>query len=251
MHENELRERVDAALEKMIAAFYQDAPLANYQKDSELIDLNYFKRHTIETILRIKHKRMIDALVIHYFTKHDLQLAKLWAQYIEDEMLHGKMFANDLQKLTGITLTEIDEQYELLFSTKLLNGYFYFTLEHEGPMASIVSAYFIEYTTRKTQPIWLDNLERVFGKENLMGARGHVDHDIRDGHNDFVWNVLSSLIKNEKDENKMFEHLHHIYGIFVGYFIDLYHQTLSKSDYTAVKVVSQSIKAAEMISKTA
>jgi hypothetical protein len=251
MQKNDLRERVDATLDRMIAAFYQEAPLANYQKDSASIDLDYFQRHTIETILRIKHKRMIDALVIHYFTKHNPYLAKSWAHYIEDEMLHGKMFAYDMEKLTGITLEEIYEQYEPLFATKLLNGYFYFTLEHEGPLASIVSAYFLEFTTRKTQPEWLDNLERVFGKENLIGARRHVEHDIRDNHNDFVWNVLSSLVTNGKDENKLFEHLSHIYGLFIGYFTDLKNQTLDRLGHSGQKVVEQSIKSAALISTAA
>src|SRR3990167_5225198 len=119
------REKVDA----MIEQFYQEAPLGNYQKDSSQIDQAYFVRHSIETILRIRHKRMIDALVIHYFTKHNPRLAKAWAHYIEDEMLHGHMFARDLQKLAGLTLEDIYQKHEPLFSTQLLNGYFYFTLE--------------------------------------------------------------------------------------------------------------------------
>lgn len=221
-----LRERVDACLEGMIQKFYQDAPMASYQKESHEINLKYFIRHTIETILRIRHKRMIDALVIHYFTKHNPKLAKSWANYTEDEMLHGHMFANDVFKLAGLTMEDIRSNYEPLFATKLLNGYFYFTLEHEGPMAAITSAYFLEYTTRKTQPIWLDNLERVLGKENLLGARGHVNHDIRDNHNDFVWDVLKALVQKPEDERKLFQHLHHVYGLFVAYFLDVYQQTI-------------------------
>src|SRR5579862_8396845 len=150
-----LREKIDNTLNKMIENFYQDAPYANYQKDSQEIDLNYFVRHSIETVLRIRQKRMVDALVIHYFTKHNPRLAKDWAHYIEDEMLHGHMFARDIEKLCGLTLEDIYKKYQPLFSTQLLNGYFYFTLEHEGPLAAITSAYFLEYTTRKTQPIWL------------------------------------------------------------------------------------------------
>ncbi|RDI48648.1 hypothetical protein [Aquicella lusitana] len=238
LDKNNLRARVDALLDGMIERFYQVAPLGGYQKDAAEIDLNYFVRHSIETVLRIRHKRMIDALVIHYFTKHNPRLAKAWANYTEDEMLHGHMFARDLQKLAGLTIEEIYQQYEPLFSTKLLNGYFYFTLEHEGPMAAITSAYFLEYTTRKTQPVWLDNLERVFGKENLMGARGHVNHDIRDNHNDFVWDVLAALINNEEDEARFFMHLNHIYGLFVAYFQDVYQQTLASNDQAGIEKIT-------------
>lgn len=239
-----LRSRVDALFNQMIDNFYNEAPLATYQRDNNNIDLDYFVRHNIETVLRIRHKRMIDALVVYYFTKHEPRLAKSWAHYMEDEMLHGQMFAKDIQKLTGLNAEKI-YSYKPLFATQLLNGYFHFTLEHEGPMASIASAYFLEYVTRKTQPVWLDNLEKVFGKEKLLGARGHVNHDIRDGHNDFVWGVLSSLVKNAEDEEKLFQHFHHIYGLFFAYFVDVYQQTIGKTERNlSYKVTQAAVKAA-------
>ena len=240
-----LRKKMDSTLDQMIETFYHDAPHAKYQKDSSEIDLNYFIRHSIETVLRIRQKRIIDALVIHYFTKHNPRLAKDWAHYIEDEMLHGHMFARDIEKLCGLKLEDIYKNYQPLFSTQLLNGYFYYTLEHEGPLAAITSAYFLEYTTRMTQPIWLDNLEKVLGKENLLGARGHVNHDIRDNHNDFVWNVLSSLVTSQADEERLFGHLRRIYGLFVAYFLDVYQETLGeKSINNSVKVASLAVKTA-------
>jgi hypothetical protein len=222
-----LRQRIDARLNSMIEAFYRDVPGATYQRDNQDIDRNYYKRHSIETILRIRHKRMIDALVIHYFTKHDPKQAKAWAQYIDDEMLHGHIFAKDMERLFGMSIDAI-YQYQPLFSTQLLNGYFYYTLEHEGPMAAIASAYFLEYTTRMTQPLWLNNLARVFGDENIRGARAHVNHDINEGHNHFVWNVLVSLIKNKEDETRLEHHLANIYSLFAAYFVELHCLTIEK-----------------------
>ena len=171
---------------------------------------------------------MIDALVIHYFTKHDPRQAKAWAQYIEDEMLHGHMFAKDMERLFGLTIDTI-YHYEPLFATKLLNGYFYYTLEHEGPMAAITSAYFLEYTTRMTQPQWLDNLAKIYGEENIRGARAHVNHDIKEDHNHFVWNVLISTIKSDDDVSRLERHLENIFGLFAAYFNEIYITTDTKS----------------------
>jgi hypothetical protein len=171
---------------------------------------------------------MIDALVIHYFTKHDLRQAKSWAQYTEDEMLHGQMFAKDMERLFGLALDDI-YQYEPLLATKLLNGYFYYTLEHEGPMAALTSAYFLEYTTRMTQPKWLDNLASIFGEENIKGARAHVNHDIKEDHNDFVWSVLTSTIKNDEDIKRFNSHLENIFGLFAAYFTEIYLLSEDKS----------------------
>lgn len=229
LDKDQLRVEFDNKLDSLIEQFYKDVPGGNYQKDSKEINVEYYKRHCIETILRIRHKRMIDALVIHYFTKHNPRAAKFWAEYTEDEMLHGHMFGRDLERQFGLTMDDI-YKYEPLLATKLLNGYFYFTLEHEGPMASIASAYFLEYTTRKTQPDWLDNLEQVFGTDNVKGARGHVNHDIKDNHNDFVWKVLMEMVHTQEDVERLKKHIENIYGLFAAYFLEIYQETLNKKD---------------------
>ena len=232
-----LRKEIDATLNKMIERFYKEVPKGSYQRDNKEIDVNYYKRHCIETILRIRHKRMIDALVIYHFTKHNLRAAKMWAEYTEDEMMHGNMFGKDLERQFGLTMDDIYKM-EPLFATQLLNGYFYFTLEHEGPMAAITSAYFLEYTTRHTQPDWLDNLEKIFGKDNVRGARAHVDHDIKDNHNDFVWDVLMMTVKNDEDVRKLNKHLNRIYGLFAAYFTELNQVAVNSEDADTAAPVS-------------
>lgn len=222
---NLLRDQVNEKLQQSIRQFYDDVPYAAHQKDASKIDLNYYKRHCIETILRIRHKRMIDALVTHHFTKHDPIQAKAWANYLEDEMLHGQMFGADLDRLFGLSMADI-YTYEPLFATKLLNGYFYYTLEHEGPMAAIASAYFLEYTTRETQPVWLDNLEKCLGVDGVRGARMHVGYDIHEDHSLFVWEVLMSLVKSHADVEKLWVHLENIYGLFAAYFLEIYQTTI-------------------------
>jgi len=224
-HAEQLRTQVDRRLNERIAQFYREVPYATHQKDSDTIDGEYLKRHYIEIILRIRNKRMIDALVTHYFTKHDPRQAKAWAQYMEEEMLHGAMFGKDLERMFNMSMEEI-LAYEPTLSTKLLNGYFHYTLEHEGPMAALASAYFLEYTTRETQPVWLDNLERVLGVENLRGARAHVAYDVNEDHLGFVWNVLMSTVKTPEDGQRLLKHFDNLYGLFAGYFHEVYQMTV-------------------------
>ncbi len=109
-------------------------------------------------------KRTIDALTIHYFAQHNPRLAKKWCEYTGDEMLHDAMFAADLEKV-GVNREQI-YAHEPLWPTKLLQGYFYYGLEHEGrPLASLCSSYFIEYASQTTQPQIIANLGRVLGAE--------------------------------------------------------------------------------------
>src|SRR5713226_9570449 len=83
-----LRARVDSLLDSQIEQFYREVPYARHFRESPELNLKYYKRHMIETCLRIRLKRVVDAYAIRYFVKHDPVRAKAWAHYIEDEMLH-------------------------------------------------------------------------------------------------------------------------------------------------------------------
>ncbi|MFF4541705.1 hypothetical protein [Streptomyces aureus] len=226
----ELRKKVDAVLDTFIKDFYETVPYAQHQKNASELNLDYYKRHNIETILRLRRKRTVDALAIKYFTKADPVQAKAWAHYTDDEMLHDRLFAADLAKV-GVTKDQIYST-EPLLSTKLLTGYLQFGMEFEdSPMALITSVYFVEYVTTRTQPDWLDNLGDVLGEENVKGARAHVNTDLDDDHDDFVWRVLSTLIHSEADERRVVEHLHNVYWLWKLYFVELHQLTvLGKSD---------------------
>jgi hypothetical protein len=222
---NALRMRVDELLDQLIVTFYKDVPYAQHQLNSRAINMDYYIRHNIETILRIRKKRTVDALAIRYFTKHDPVRAKAWAEYTAEEMLHDSMFARDLASV-GVSTQSI-YAHEPLYSTKLLMGYLLYGLEYEGtPLALVTSVYFVEYTTTKTQPQWLDNLEKALGKDKITGARAHVNTDLDDNHADFVWDVLASLVRSPEDEEMVIKHIKDVYSLYESYFVELYRLTV-------------------------
>ncbi|WP_175952064.1 hypothetical protein [Burkholderia sp. BCC0405] len=235
---NELRAEIDNRLDGYIERIYAEIPYATHQRDATNIDLEYYKRHSIETPIRIKLKRTIDSLVIHYFTKTNPRAAKEWAKYTDDEMLHGHMFAKDIERLWGLSFEEV-MAHQPLFATQLLNGYFYFHLEYEGPMAAIASAYFLEYVTAKTQPVWLDNLERALGKEAVTGARAHVAVDLNEDHDGFVWDTLMHTVRTEDDVARLKQHIENIYGLFCAYLEEVYQTTVGRNDGPPAASVSR------------
>ncbi len=221
----ELRAAVDAYLDACIEDFYKNIPFATHQLNSTEVNLDYYRRHNVETILRLRRKRTIDALALQYFTKVDPVAAKAWAHYTEDEMLHDVLFAADLAKV-GVEKEQIYSTDPML-STKLLTGYLQYGLEYEGtPLALITSVYFVEYTTTRTQPKWLDNLEKVLGKEQIKGQRAHVGTDLNDHHDDFVWHVLESLLMTPELEQKVLKHMEDIARLWQLYFVELYTLTI-------------------------
>ena len=110
------------------------------------------------------------------------------------------MFVHDLQTV-GVSREEVYST-EPLLSTKLLMGYLLYGLEYEeDPLALIASVYFIEYITTRTQPDWIDNIERTLGAERVVGARAHVATDVDENHADFVWTSSSRCSSGRRTRN--------------------------------------------------
>ena len=236
----EFKQEVDELLREMVQQFYREVEGADHLFRAKDINLAYYQRHVIEIILRLRMKRWIDALTIHYFTKHNPVLAKKWCAYTEDEMLHDSMFAKDLERV-GVSREEIYST-EPMFSTKLLQGYFYYGLEHEGrPLASLSSSYFIENVSLMTQPGWIKNVEQVLGAGMAKGQQAHVNHDLEDDHTDFVWDVLMTFVHTDDDRRRVVEHITNVYRLFCAFYTELYHRTVLQQDgaFAVVKALTR------------
>ncbi|MEV4843694.1 iron-containing redox enzyme family protein [Micromonospora matsumotoense] len=236
----EFKQEVDELLREMVQQFYREVEGADHLFRAKDINLAYYQRHVIEIILRLRMKRWIDALTIHYFTKHNPVLAKKWCAYTEDEMLHDSMFAKDLERV-GVSREEIYST-EPMFSTKLLQGYFYYGLEHEGrPLASLSSSYFIENVSLMTQPGWIENVEQVLGAGMAKGQQAHVNHDLEDDHTDFVWDVLMTFVHTDDDRRRVVEHITNVYRLFCAFYTELYHRTVLQQDgaFAVVKALTR------------
>lgn len=232
----ELRAKVDERLDELIGRFYVEVPFARQLVNEDTFNLDHYKRHTIETILRIRRKRTVDAYAMIWFTKHDPVRAKAWAGYTEEEMLHDELFARDLAAV-GVTREEI-YAHEPFLATKALMGYLlYDVIYNDSPLALIASVYFIEYTTTRTQPAWIAKVEKALGRDAVKGARAHVGTDVNDKHDDFVWGVLASLLRTEEDERRVLDHIDNVYRLYVAYFTELYEAVVGgTSDRASIPV---------------
>ncbi len=239
----DLRKRVDELLVKFEEDFYKKMSGASEMLDTSKFDLDLYKRHNVETILRIALKRAVDPLIANYWATRDPQLCKEWGLYGAEEGRHDRMFAGDLHKV-GMT----DEQIYAIrptFATELLNGYFYYTLATEGPLASMISGFYLEYIATKTQPDWLNIMEQHVGADKTKGARAHIAFDIDDEHTDMVWNMIMRVIETEVDEERLVEHLIKINSLFVSYFVEVYTATvLRKSGQLDPSTLNQAAPAA-------
>lgn len=213
------RNKVDALLDGMIASVSGSAAAIDHLATSKQVDVDLFKRHTIETILRIRLARIADAKAIYLLARSNPSAAQKWARYAEEEMLHDKLFLKDLTSM-GVAEESVYGT-EPLLSTRLLQGYLYYTLEHEGPRGLISKAYFLEYTTLKTQGSWNQNVKKSLGDRAVRGANAHLAIDQKDGHSSDVWNVLMEVTRTPEDEGRVLGHMQVYRGLFTAYFHEL------------------------------
>ena len=223
----EFRTKVDRLLDELIVKTYENAPIARYLLSSSQVDKELFIRHTFETILRIRLARIADSKAINLFTKSDPVAAQKWAKYMEEEMLHDRLFLKDLHNM-GVEDEASVYETEPFLATKLLQGYLYYTLDTEGPRGLICKSYFVEYTTRKTQMQWNDNIQKSLGEKAVKGAVAHANDDVDEDHSTDVWNVLMSMVSSPEEEARVLYHLNVYYGLFCAYFTELASTTRGK-----------------------
>jgi hypothetical protein len=209
----------NARLDGMIETLYEATPAAHYLAASSSIDQGLFGRHTIETSLRIRLARIADSKVIQHFARTNPNAAQRWSKYTEERMLHDRLFLRDLKHL-GIS-EEVVYRTDPLLATKLLQGYLYYTIEHEGPRGLLSTAYFGEYAIKKSHARWIGNVKRALGDHAVQGAEAHLAYHLDEDYVTGVWNVLMSVVKTPEDEARVLYHLEVYYGLFIAYFNEL------------------------------
>jgi hypothetical protein len=238
----EFKAKIDAKLDKIIDLYLAKDPHA--QKHFEMNEMNraYYVRQVMEIILRIRLRREIHALTIKYLVKRDPRTAATWAKYTEEEMLHDNLFAMDLERF-GVPREAIEKQ-EPFLATKLLQGYFLYTMETEGPLCTFLYSYAIEYVTSKTTPVWLDRLEKAIGKEMVIGQRAHLNFDNKEDHSHVVWNVTMTQVGGPEDERRAFAHLDILFGLIAGYSQELYVETIQNQSPSPLDTVGGILQSA-------
>ncbi|MEQ4715633.1 iron-containing redox enzyme family protein [Nonomuraea sp. B19D2] len=226
----EFRKRVEALLDQFQEEFYKD-PEAQKMLNNDFFSLELYKRHNIETILRIVLRRPIDPLIANYWASRNSKLCKEWALYGAEEGRHDRMFARDMH-LVGVTDEEIYSTPPT-FATELLTGYYYYTLATDGPLGAMAAVFYLESVADRTQPAWLDVMEQHIGKDKTRGARAHLNLDEEDEHVDLVWNMIMNVVKTEEDEEAVIRHLTKINALFIAYFFEVNEISEKRSAATA------------------
>jgi hypothetical protein len=221
----ERKAELDRYMDKKMAEWKDTVPYASHFTDPE-VDKAYYRRTLIEHVWRIRLSRVSQSKAIYKIAEISPKAAQEYAHYQADEMLHDKLYIADAAA-AGISEEEIlaTEPY---LSTRLFEGFFYFALEHESPIAPVVSNYLVEYTQAKLQPSIVKNLQENLGKENVKGQAAHLHVDMSEDHSMEMWKILSQLILSEEDFRTVFKYIDDIQEILALFFREIYEDTVAK-----------------------
>lgn len=214
-----LRDQVNRFIDRKLEEWNETVPYARHFEGSE-IHQEYYKRHLIETAWRIRLLRVSESKALAEIAKRSPEAAQTWARYEQEEMIHDKLFMDDLGRM-GVSkdLVFATEPY---LSTKLLTGYFSYLLDHEGPLGVVAYSYLVEYVNVKIDPDKIKGMKSALGEEKIKGQIAHTHTDLTDDHPGEVWDVLRYLIRSERDIENLYRYFTEHQRILAMYFHEIY-----------------------------
>lgn len=218
-----LRDRIHAYLDQKILEWECTVPFAKHLEE-KTVHPEYYRRHMIEHVWRIRMSRTGQCHVLHAIAKRSPEAAQLYARYQDEEMLHDTLYAQDLESM-GVTKERILNT-EPFLSTRLLEAFFYFIAQHENPIGVICFGYLVEYTTKRITPRQLEAMKRSIGEELIQGQLSHLNTDLVEDHSGAMWNIMNSLIFSQEDVEAVFKYFDEVQKLLAMYFQELYETTV-------------------------
>lgn len=220
----------ERALEEMESLF-ERVPYAREFHQGKVCDENYYRRHLLETILRIHLNNEVDAYCLYKINNSDDVLSVKLSTYLAEEYGHDHMFLKDLKKF-GMTEKQVNDS-EPFFSTETLIGYLYQAINKDGGMPTMIWNWFVEWYSDTYNPIISNKVAEVFGDEFVKGSRTHLQVDENEDHVALMFSTVMRTVKTEEDFAKASEYLKRFVWLIGCYFQELYDETLGQKTQKA------------------
>lgn len=218
------RQEFEALARQEMEKLFEKVTFAREFHEGKAIDLDYYKRHLMETIIRIGYNNEVDSYSLYKIGFKDNLLAQKLAQYLAEEFGHDSLFLADLKKF-GITEEEV-KATPPLFSTQLLLGYLYYSINEDGPLPTMVWNWFVEWYSDNYNRTITQKAAMEFGEEKVKGSKGHLDVDDEEDHVGLMFTTIEAAIKKDGDVEKAKELLVNFVNLIGMYFQELHDVTI-------------------------
>ncbi|PEH84279.1 hypothetical protein [Burkholderia gladioli] len=228
---NHDRARFEQVAEQSINRLFAASPATAAFHRGEGIDREFYRRHLVETVLRIRLNNEVDAFALYKIGFKDNHLAQILAQYLAEEYGHEGLFLRDIEKF-GLTDKQVDA-IQPFHSTDKLIGYLYLSIGRDGPLPTMVWNWFVEWYSDRYNKIITEAAAQAFGQELVKGSLGHIQYDESRDHDDLMWGAVQRAIDGWGGIDKAEAYLRHFVGLIGEYFDELREATQAQPEAVA------------------
>lgn len=220
------RERLEKLAADRTEALFEKVPGAREFHNGSWIEREYYKRHLIETVLRIRLNNEVDAYGLYKVGSKDHRLAATLAQYLSEENNHEGMFLRDLRHF-GVEKEEVDALRPFP-STEYLMGYLYFAINEQGPLPTAVWNWFVEWYSDQFNPVITKKAADAFGLDMVKGSQAHIEYDESHDHDDLMWSTVDRAVRGWGDFASAERLLTNFIDLIALYFTELHASTVKQ-----------------------
>ncbi len=226
--ENQLRTSLEREFDRV--------PMMREFHSGQWMHREYYLRHLVETVLRIRLNNEVDAYALYRVGYKDDHLAATLAQYLAEEYGHEHMFMRDIKQL-GWTQEQVDATKPFR-STEMLMGYLYHSVNQEGPAPTTVWNFFVEWYSDQYNQTITDNARSQYGEDALRGSQAHLDYDESHDHDELMWKVVDRAVSRWSTPETALRYADSFVALIGDYFMELYESTVTVGDSQALAASS-------------
>lgn len=219
------RQRLEKVAEEKMQDLFDRVPKSKEFHEGTWIDRDYYRRHLVETVLRIRLNNEVDAFALYKIGAADNKLAATLAQYLAEEYGHEEMFLRDIERF-GISKAEVDAMATFTATDELI-GYLYLSIKRDGPLPTMIWNWFVEWYSDRYNKIITRNAEQTWGKDSVKGSMAHIQYDESHDHDDLMWSSVQRAIDGWGDADKAEAYLRTFVDLIARYFDELHRATVS------------------------
>lgn len=224
---SELESRVGVFLQSEIDRILNTVPYAAHLiSDEQVLNEEYYLRHRIETIKRIRLTGRIDALALARMIEEDYASSRLWGHYVAEELTHDILYKRDLYQ-HGYSDKDIDDT-PLLDATCDLIAYLTRRIEEIGSLAAVAYSLFVEWNSDRVSERVVTRAQRCFSAKHVSGSQGHVNIDKKARHYSMILDIAYRLVERIGSECELLTTLEDLARLFSAYFRELYDVTVGR-----------------------
>jgi hypothetical protein len=222
-----LKASLDYVLSQEVERILATVPYASHlTENSQELDEEYYLRHRVETIKRIRMTSKTDALALAQMVDEDYEAARLWGRYTAQELNHDLLYMKDLRQ-HGYT-DEMVAAIEPFQSTMAMIEYLTTKIEGIGSLPAVAYSIFFEWNSERASAKVVEKAEKKYSPSFVSGSKAHLGIDETQDHYGMMLDITYRLLTKYGDEKILMELIKEISILISDYFRELYEKTVAQ-----------------------